>query len=451
MVVDTALVSRMQFAFTVSFHILFPAFSIGLVSFLAVMEGLYLKTKEAIYYDICQFWTKVFALTFGMGVVSGVVMEFQFGTNWNGFTYAVGGVLGSLFIYEVLTAFFIEAGFLGVMLFGWKKVGPKLHYFSTLLVFVGVLLSAFWILAANSWMQTPAGATMVNGQFVVDDWWQVVFNPSVIPRYLHMVLAAWITAAFVIISVSAYYLKKQVHVEFAKKCFSWTLGALLVLTILQGFVGDAVGLVVHKNQPIKTAAMEGVWETQEGAPFLIFAIPDPDAQKNYWEIKLPHMASVLNTHHWNGKLIGLKTVPRADQPFVPLPFYAFRIMVGIAGLMMLVAFLGLYFRLKKRLYDTRWFLTLCQFCAPIGFLALWCGWITAETGRQPWIVYQLIRTADAASKVTLPHVITSFVLIVLVYGVIFGVFYFKYLSKLLSKGPSDEVKPEDRPFHYMSK
>jgi len=453
MVIDTDFLSRIQFAFTVSFHILFPAFSIGLVSFLALMEGIYLKTKNPLYKNICKFWTKVFALTFGMGVVSGVVMEFQFGTNWNGFTYAVGGVLGSLFTYEVLTAFFIEAGFLGVMLFGWNKVGPKLHYFSTLLVFVGVLASAFWILSANSWMQTPDGAIMqANGQFTVVDWWHVIFNRSVIPRYIHMVLAAWITAAFVIASVSAYYLRKKVHLDFAKKCFSWAMGLLFVLAIAQSFVGDAVGLEVHRDQPLKTAAMEGVWETQDGAPFLVFAIPDPDAQKNYWEIKVPHFASVLNTHHWNGRLVGLKTVPKADQPFVPLPFFAFRIMVGLALIMVLVVLIGIYLRLKNRLYDTQWFLRVMQYCAPIGFLALWCGWVTAETGRQPWIVYQMIRTADASSKVNINHVVISLSLIIIVYGIIFGYFYFKYLSKLLAHGPEqDHATREDHPFRYMSK
>lgn len=451
MTVDTtvAMLSRIQFAFTISFHILFPAFSIGLVTFLTVMEGMYLKTKKTIYKDIYKFWTKVFALTFGMGVVSGVVMEFQFGTNWSGFTDAVGGVLGSLFTYEVLTAFFIEAGFLGIMLFGWNKVGAKLHYFATCTVFVGVILSAFWILSANSWMQTPDGVVVQNGKFIVTNWWHVIFNPSVIPRYIHMVLAAWISAGFVIVAVSAYYLKRNLHVEFSKKCFSWVLAALFVLVIFQGFVGDTVGLEVHKNQPIKTAAMEGVWNTQEGAPFLLFAIPDVDAAKNYWEIKIPHMASVLNTHEWNGKLVGLTTVPKADRPFVPLPFYAFRLMVGVFGLMLLVVLVAAYLGARKRLYDTKWFLTLCTWCAPIGFIALWCGWITAETGRQPWIVYKMIRTMDAASQVDVNHVITSFALIVIVYGIVFGYFYFKYLLRVLSHGPTKDPAPGDHPFHYL--
>ena len=449
MAIDAATLSRAQFALTVSFHILFPAFSIGLATFLAIMEGLYLKTKKNHYLMICKFWTKIFALTFGMGVVSGVVMEFQFGTNWNGFTYQVGGVLGSLFVYEVLTAFFIEAGFLGVMLFGWDKVSPKLHYFSTLLVFVGVTLSAFWILSANSWMQTPDGVAFENGQYVVTSWWHVIFNPSVIPRYFHMLLAAWITTGFVILSVSAHYLRKGVHLDFAKKCFSYVLAGLMVLVVLQAYIGDAVGFDVHKYQPLKTAAMEGVWQTQNGAPFLVFAIPDPDTQQNYLELKIPHMAALLNTHEWNGKLVGLRSVPKADQPFVPLPFYAFRAMIMIAGLMVLVVFLGAFLWWRKKLFTTRWYHTLCLLCAPIGFIALWCGWITAETGRQPWIVYNQLRTIKAASDVNTNHVMISLGLIIIVYGIIFGYFYFKYLIKVISAGPTKALSEADKPFKYM--
>jgi cytochrome bd ubiquinol oxidase subunit I len=450
MIIDTEFLSRIQFAFTVSFHILFPAFSIGLSTFLLIMEGLHLKTKNPMYLTICKFWTKIFALTFGMGVVSGIVMAFQFGTNWNGFTFAVGGVLGSLFTYEVLTAFFIEAGFLGVMLFGWDKVGPKLHFFSTCLVVFGVTLSAFWILAANSWMQTPDGAVMQsNGQFTVTDWWHVIFNHSVIPRYIHMMLAAWITTAFVIFGVSAYYLKKQLHVDFAKTCMKFSLCGLLVLTLAQGFVGDAVGLEVVKYQPIKTAAMEGVWDTQDGAPFLPFAIPDVDTEQNYWAIKIPYVAAILNTGHIHGRLIGLKSVPKADRPFVPFTFFAFRIMVYMALIMIGMVFLGLFMWWRKKLFTSRWYLTLAQWCSPIGFIALWCGWVTAETGRQPWVVYNYLRTSDASSPINIHHIIIAFALIVAVYGVVFGYFYFKYLLKVIKAGPTQDVTRDDHPFHYL--
>ena len=449
MSIDVALISRLQFVFTMSSHILFPSFSIGLALFLAIMEGLYLKTQNVQYLAICKFWTKIFALTFGMGIVSGIVMEFQLGTNWNAFTFMVGGVLGPLFTYEVLTAFFIEAGFLGVMLFGWNRVGPKLHYLATLLVVCGVTISAFWILSANSWMQTPDGAVLKDGQFVVTDWWHVIFNRSVLPRYFHMLLAAWITTSFVILGISAYYLLKKVHLEFAKKCFGFALAALVILVPVQGYIGDSVGVEVQRDQPIKTAAIEGVWKTQSGVPLLLFAIPDPDTEQNYWEIKIPHFASVLNTHHWNGTLVGLDTVVKADRPFVPLPFFAFRIMVGLAGLMLFVVVWGVYLHVRKRLYDSLWFHRVCLACSPIGFAALWFGWITAETGRQPWVVYNLLRTDDAVSKVDLSHVLISFALIILVYGVIFGYFYFKFLFKIIATGPVQNPDTGDQPFSYM--
>ena len=448
MAVTTELLSRIQFAFTISFHILFPAFSIGLVTFLTVMEGLWLKTKNPHYLTLCKFWTKVFALTFGMGIVSGVVMEFQFGTNWSGFTDAVGDVLGALFTYEVLTAFFIEAGAVGVMLFGWERVGHRLHYFSTVLVFIGVTLSAFWILSANSWMQTPAGAKYVQGKFIATDWFKVVFNPLVIPRYLHMLMAAYISTGFVIISVCAYYLRNNSHLAFAKKCFSFVIISLAILMPLQIFIGDTVGLNVHKYQPIKTAAMEGVWNTQRGAPFVLFAIPDPKAQKNYWAIKIPHAAALINTHQWNGQLRGLKSVPRSQQPFVPAVFFSFRIMVGLGMLMLLVAFSGCYLLYRKKLFASQRFLQICIYTAPLGFIALWAGWITAEMGRQPWIVYNYIRTIDAASQVSPFHVGFSFFLLFVVYGIIFGYFFTRYLLKLIQHGPQDMAETHE-PFAYL--
>ncbi len=441
--------SRLQFAFTISFHILFPAFSIGLATFLTVMEGLYLKTKNPLYLSICKFWMKIFALTFGMGVVSGVVMEFQLGTNWSGFTDIVGPVLGSLFTYEVLTAFFIEAGFLGVMIFGWHKVGPKLHFLSTLLVFLGVTLSGFWILSANSWMQVPAGAIFEGGRFVVDSWMEVIFNPMVIPRYLHMMLAAYLTTMFVIAGISAFYLLRDLHRTFAKKCLSFAMGAIIILIPVQIFVGDDVGVKVQQHQPLKTAAMEAVWETQEGAPLVLFAIPSMEQEKNLYAIEIPHLASLLNTHEWNGKLVGLKSVPPEDRAFVPIVFFSFRIMVAVGLLMFAMGVIGVYLRFKKRLYDTRWFLRLCEVVSPIGFVAIITGWFTAEAGRQPWVVYNMIRTSDAASHVDVNHVITSFVLLIIVYGLVFGVFYFHYLKKIIKAGPQEHDVIEKPPFAYM--
>jgi len=447
--IDTEILSRCQFAFTITFHILFPSFTIGLATFLAIMEGAWLKTKNPLYLNICKFWIKIFALTFGMGVVSGIAMAFQLGTNWAGFSHDVGSVLGALFTYEVLTAFFIEAGFLGVMIYGWNRVGPALHYISTLLVALGVTLSAFWILSANSWMQTPAGAVLEGGRFIVSSWMDVIFNPSVIPRFLHMMLAAYTTTAFVIAGISAYYLLKKEHKTFAKRCYGFAMAAIIILVPTQLFMGDRVGLEVHQNQPIKTAAMEAVWNTQRGAPFLIFAYPDKHLQKNLFAIGIPHMASLLNTHQWNGKIIGLKTVKPIDQPVVAIVFYSFRVMVGLGGLMLLIALTGLVLRLRKRLYESRWFLKTSMWTAPIGFFAIIAGWFTAETGRQPYVVYNLVRTSHAASKVPASQVALSLLLIIVVYGIIFGYFYFKYLRKIITEGPAEGITTEKLPFSYM--
>jgi len=451
MIIDTTLLSRIQFGFTISFHILFPSFSIGLVLFLSIMEGIWLKTKNPLYLAICKFWTKVFALTFGMGVVSGIVMEFQLGTNWAGFTHLVGGVLGPLFTYEVMTAFFIEAGFLGVMLFGWEKVGYRLHYFATLLVMIGTTLSAYWILSANTWMQHPVGYIQTGNTLNVVSWPQIIFNPMLYVRFIHMLFASYISAGLVISSVCAFYLLQKKHLDFSKVCFSFTWKALLVLIPLQIFVGDLVGLEVHHHQPLKTAAMEGLWETQRGAPFLAFAVPDQKNQTNYWSIPIPHAAALINTHHWNGELTGLKSAAPADQPMVALIFYTFRIMVYIGILMFLLALMAQYLKIRKRLFDTPWFLNACVFFAPAGFIALWCGWLTAEFGRQPWAIYNLLKTADAISPVSLQNVIISFALIFIVYGIIFGYFYFYFLHKTIEKGPfvQHEHEPIHEPFSYM--
>lgn len=445
------LLSRLQFAFTMSFHILFPAFSIGLATFLVIMEGCWLKTKNTLYLDICQFWLKIFALTFGMGIVSGIVMEFQLGTNWANFTKMVGPVLGSLFVYEVLTAFFIEAGFLGVMIFGWKKVGPKLHYFSTILVCIGVTLSAFWILSANSWMQMPAGATLINGTFHVTNWWQVIFNPTDLTRYFHMLLASYLTTLFAIAGVGAYYLYKKIHLDFAKTCFSFALGCIVILIPLQIWLGDTAGVNVHRYQPIKTAAIEGVWHTQRGASLLLFAIPQPALQKNSFEIAIPHLASLMNTHQWNGELQGLTTVAPSDQPNVPIVFFSFRIMVGAGLLMLFIGLAGLYLRWRKQLYTKIWFLKLCVLASPLGFIAILTGWFTAEVGRQPWVVTGFIRTIDAVAPVTPRQVAISFILLFIVYGIIFGIFYFRYLGRIIQHGPrlaSSETSMA-QPFGYM--
>lgn len=446
---DPVLLSRIQFAFTVSFHIIFPSFSIGLATFLLIMETMWLKTKNTAYLSICRFYNKIFALTFGMGVVSGIVMEFQFGTNWPGFAEKVGPVLGALFVYEVLTAFFIEAGFLGVMILGWEKVNAKLHYLATWLVVIGVTLSAFWIMSANSWMQVPSGAVMSkNHVFHVVSWHKVILNPTVIPRFIHMLLSAYITTSLAILGISAFYLIKKQHEAIAMKCAKTVLAVLIVSIPLQIFMGDMVGIDVHKHQPIKTAAIEAVWHTQRGAPLVLFGYPNMKLEKNQWAITIPKLASLINTHSFNGELQGLTTVPRADRPYVPITFYSFRIMVGIGFLMLLISIIGIYLLLRKKLASSNWYLKLCVICSPIGFIAIITGWFTAETGRQPWVVYNLLRTNDMATTVSGHSVLISLLLLIIVYGVIFGVFYFKYLFKTIQHGPK-YYNDNKAPFAYM--
>jgi len=455
MAIDTILLSRAQFGFTIGFHILFPTLNIGLATFLTIMEGLWLKTKNPVYLTICKFWGKIFALTFGMGVVSGIVLSYELGTNFGPFIAAIGGVLGPLFAYEVLSAFFLEAGFLGVMLFGWDRVGPKLHFAATLLVTLGTTISAFWIMSANSWMQTPAGYAIEAGKYVVTDWFATIFNPSSIPRFLHMMMASYVTTCFVVAGVAAWYLLKQRHQALAKKCFVFALGSALLLTPLQVVLGDMVGIVVHQYQPLKTAAIEALWDTRKGAPLVLFGIPDQKQEKNYYEVAIPYGASFINTHHLEGELVGLKSVPPADRPNVSTPFWMFRIMVGIGFLYLAIAFYALWLYTRGKLFNNRWFYRLCVGVAPLGFLSTIAGWMTAETGRQPWVVYNLIRTAEGASVVPMQQVLTSLILFITVYVIIFS-FYLFYLFAFIRKGPTSKqpTSPveelEEVPFKYLA-
>jgi cytochrome d ubiquinol oxidase subunit I len=434
---NVEMLSRLQFAFTMSFHIIFPSFSIGIVTFLVVMEGLWLKTKNSLYYQIIRFWTKIFALTFGMGVVAGIVMEFQLGTNWAGFSKQVGSVLGPLFIFEVLSAFFIEAGFVGILIFGWNKVGEKLHYLATIMVTLGVSLSAYWILSANSWMQHPVGFEIVNGKFIATNWLSIMFNAYTLPRFIHMLFSAYLATSFVIISISAYYLLRNRYIDFSKKCLSSAIIVVMLIIPLQIFVGDMAGVNVYEQQPLKTAAIEGVWDTTKGAPLLLFALPSNAEQKNLFEIGIPYGASLINTHSLDGEIVGLKSVAPENQPEAWIVFYSFRVMVGIGLLMLLYALSAVFMLLRKKLYDSKKMLYISQFMAPMGFIAIVTGWFTAEVGRQPWAVYNLIRTSDAVSHVSTHDVMVSFGLMIVIYGIIFGYFYFYFLDKTIKKGPED--------------
>ncbi|WP_133129637.1 cytochrome ubiquinol oxidase subunit I [Legionella yabuuchiae] len=445
------ILSRIQFAFSIGFHILFPTLNLGLALFIAGMEATWLYTQNPIYLRLCKFWVKVFALTFGMGVVSGIVLAYQIGTNFGPFISGFGNILGALFAYETLTAFFLEAGFLGVMLFGWGRVHPYLHFFATLFVTLGTTVSAFWIMSANSWMQTPSGYEILEGKYLVANWWDIVFNPSFIPRVLHMLFASYTTTCFVLAGIASYFLLKHRFIEMSRRVLSIAMWSALVVVPLQIAIGDKVGLDVHQYQPLKTAAMEGVWETQRGAPLLLFAWPSQTEQKNEYVIGIPKLASLINTHEWDGELIGLRSVPRQDQPLVAPVFYTFRIMVGIGVLMLGTALAALFMRRNERLYKSSWFHYWCLFMAPLGFVAAIAGWLTAEIGRQPWVVYNLMRTRDAVSAITMEEVIISLCLLILAYGVIFG-FYLYYLMKTIRKGPkdlrTDEI--EHHTFQYMT-
>lgn len=447
---DPTILSRLQFAFTITFHILYPAFSIGLITFIAIMEGCWLKTHQKIYYNICRFFTKIFALTFGMGVVSGIVMEFQIGTNWSGLTLVAGDILGSLFIYEVMTAFFIEAGFLGVVIFGWNRVSPKLHFAATCLVMFGVVMSAFLILIANTWMQHPTGYILSDHKIIAQNWLQILFNPMMLPRFLHMLLSSYIATSCAIAAIGAYYLLKGTHLAMAKKIFNFSVMAMIILAPTQLVIGDWVGVKVHEHQPLKTAAIEGIWENSSSVPYLIFAIPNQAKQMNSFAIKVPYAASFINTHSFTGSMIGLKSVPPSEQPPVTPVFYSFRVMLYSGMLMILVSTISAYYYLKKTLHFQTWLIKIWLFMAPMGFIAMEAGWITAESGRQPWILYKLLKTQDAASNIDIYQVTASFIMLFLVYIVIFGFFYFKYLIETIKLGPK---RFEDNeillPFGYM--
>jgi cytochrome bd ubiquinol oxidase subunit I len=451
MELDPVFLSRVQFAFVIAFHILFPAFTIGLASYIAVLEGLWFTTKRDIYFHIARFWTRIFAVSFGMGVVSGIVMSFQFGTNWSRFSDATANVLGPLLSYEVLTAFFLEATFLGILLFGRNLVSPRVHFLSAVMVALGTLVSSFWILAANSWMHTPAGYEIRDGIFHVTSWVEAIFNPSFPYRLSHMVTAAFLTTAFVVIGISAWYVLKGRFTDSARRMFSMTLWLVTVLAPLQIVLGDLHGLNTFEHQPVKVAAMEGHWETQTGAPMILFAVPDSEAETNHFEIAIPYLGSLILVHDVAGEVRGLKAWPADQRPPVAIVFYAFRIMVTIGFLMLGIVLASLWLRRRKRLFETRWFLRLCMVCAPIGFVALIAGWFVTEVGRQPWVVYGVMRTADATSPaITGGGVLASLLGYITVYAIIFtaGVYY---ILRLVQRGPEEaQTAPQGRAARPLS-
>lgn len=446
---DPVLLGRIQFAFTVSFHILFPAFTIGLASWLAVLEWRWLKTGKAVYADVYRMWVKVFAVTFGMGVVSGVVMSFQFGTNWSVFSDRAGNVLGPLLGYEVLTAFFLEASFLGVMLFGWNRVSPRMHFASTIIVAGGTLISAFWILSANSWMQTPAGFEAgADGLLYPTNWLEIIFNPSFPYRFVHMVVAAYLTTAFVVAGVGGFYLLRGRHMPQARIMLGMAMIMAIFVAPVQLLFGDLHGLNTLKHQPAKVAAMEGLWETQRGAPLKLFGLPDQAGETTLHAFEIPKLSSLILTHELNGEVRGLKEWPREERPPVAWVFWTFRLMVGIGMLMILTGVLGLFLHLRKSLFETRWFHAWCVAMTPAGFLAVLAGWFVTEVGRQPYIIYGVMTTAESVSPVPGTPVAISLVTFVLVYGLMFGAGFY-YILKLIRKGP--EVEEEAYGSHGVKK
>ena len=437
------LLARAQFAFTVSFHFLFPAFSIGLASYLAVLEALWLKTGAGVYANLYRYWLRIFAVVFAMGVVSGIVMSYQFGTNWSVFSDKAGPVIGPLMAYEVLTAFFLEAGFLGVMLFGINKVGPRLHFVATLAVALGTFISAFWILAVNSWMQTPTGYEMApNGQFVPGpSWLAIIFNPSFPYRLVHTVLAAYLTTAFAVGGVGAWHLLKDRQNPGARKMFSMAMWMAAVVAPLQIFAGDMHGLNTLEHQPAKVMAMEGHFQSHvHGAPLILFGIPDSKAQRVDYAIQIPKASSLILKHDPNAPLAGLDTIPAADRPPVGIVFWAFRVMVGLGFAMFGLGLWSLLARWRGKLFDWTWLHRGALAMGPAGFVAVLAGWIVTEVGRQPFTIYGLLRTADSVSPLAAPAVAASLAAFATVYFAVFGTGIW-YLLRLMHKPPEAHEAP----------
>ncbi|MBY7819208.1 cytochrome ubiquinol oxidase subunit I [Vibrio fluvialis] len=429
--------ARIQFAFTVSFHIIFPAITIGLASFLAVLEWRWMKTGNPVYKNLYHLWCKIFAVNFGMGVVSGLVMSYEFGTNWARFSDFAGSVTGPLLTYEVLTAFFLEAGFLGVMLFGWHKVSRRMHFFATVMVAIGTLISTFWILSSNSWMQTPQGIEIVDGRVVPVDWFKIVFNPSFPYRLAHMALAAFLSTAFFVAASAAWHLLRGRKSAEVKKMFSMAMWMILLVAPLQAVVGDAHGLNTLEHQPAKIAAIEGHWENKPGeaTPLILFGIPDMDAEKTRFSLEVPYLGSLILTHSLEKQIPALKSFAKEDRPNSTIVFWSFRVMAGLGMLMILSALTALWLRRKGKLYDTKLFHRFVLLMGPSGLIALLAGWFTTEIGRQPWVVYGMMRTRDAASNHDVLQMSITLALFVIIYFSVFTV-GITYMMRLVGKGPT---------------
>jgi cytochrome d ubiquinol oxidase subunit I len=437
---DTALLlSRLQFAFTISFHIIFPAFSIGLAAWLTVLEALYLKTGRPAYRVVFDFWLKIFGVAFALGVVSGIVMAFQFGTNWSVLSRMSGPIQGPLLSYETFTAFMLEASFFGVLIFGRSRVPPWFYLFSTAMVALGTTLSAFWIMVNNSWMQVPVGYAVENGIFVPVDWAKIIFNQVVWVRFPHMLIAAYLTGAFCVAATGAWYVLRKIYPAEARIMLGMGLGLAAVLVPVQIFFGHLCGDYVHEHQPAKFAAIEARWHDEQPANEVLIAIPDPATESNKYALTIPVLGSLIASMSFTSKEIGLTSFPPQDRPPVVIPFFTFRIMVGCGLLMLALAWLGSYLMLKQRLEQNRLLLWAIFLSFPLPFIAILTGWYTAEVGRQPWVVYGMLRTADAMTPfLTARSATISLVVFVAVYTLIFAFGTF-YIYRLLRAGPGGYV------------
>ena len=438
---DPVILARIQFAFTVTFHIIFPSFTIGLSAYIATLGVMWLRTDDERYHRLMRFWTKIFAVSFAMGVVSGIVLSYQFGTNWSRFSVFAGNVIGPLLGYEVLMAFFLEATFLGILLFGFNRVPPWVYVLSAAVIAAGTAMSAFWILSANSWMQTPTGHEVRDGVAYPVDWLAIVFNPSFPYRLAHMLNAAYLTTGFVVIAVGARYLLAGKHVADAKVMMQMGIGLMAVLAPLQLFIGDQHGLNTLKHQPIKVAAIEGHWDGSKPAAFHIFAWPDAKAERNWFEISIPHGSSLILTHSWDGLVPGLKSVPPDQRPPLLNVFFGFRIMLAVGFYMIAAALFGVFLWWRDRLFDTRWYLRIVSMTWWVGFVGVIAGWVVTESGRQPWVVYGLLRTADTTSPVPAASLLGTLALFVVCYGIVFSMGIY-YINRLINKGPEGRALEE---------
>jgi cytochrome d ubiquinol oxidase subunit I len=436
MTLDPLILSRLQFFWVIAWHILLPAFTIGLASYIAFLEGMFLMTRRSIYLDISLYWTRIFSVSFGMGVVSGIVMPFQLGTNWSRFAEVSANVISPMLAYEGLTAFFLEAAFLGVLLFGRKLIPPGLHFFAALMVALGTLVSSFWILSVNSFMQTPAGYEMIDDRLFPRNWMSIVFNPSFPYRLAHTIVAFYVTTGFVVLGLSAWLQMRDRTRDHARAMMNVTLWLLTILVPLQILIGDLHGLNTREHQPAKIAAIEARWDTMRRAPITLFAWPDEAREENRFALDIPVLGSLILAHDANAEIMGLKDVPRADRPPVLPPFFGFRIMVGIGLLMLTLVAWSLVLRARDKLFASPWFLRICLVLSPLGFVAVIAGWVVTETGRQPWTIYGVLRTAESVTpSLTTSDVIISFAGYMIAYLIVFpaGILV---MARLARNGPT---------------